>query len=53
MNLDPLGKYSDSVIWIALEHAHLRVSSLQNTADQQSIFYFVGNGHSFYQWTRS
>jgi len=24
MNLDPLGKYSDSAIWIALEHAHLR-----------------------------
>ena len=23
--MDPLGKYSDSVIWTALEHAHLRV----------------------------
>ena len=25
MNLDPLGKYSDSAIWKALDHAHLRV----------------------------
>ena len=25
MNLDPLGKYSDSAIWKALDHTHLRV----------------------------
>ena len=25
MNLDPLGKYSDSAIWRALDHAHLKV----------------------------
>ena len=24
MNLDPLNKYTDSAIWVALEHAHLK-----------------------------
>ena len=24
MNLDPLGEYSDSQVWQALEHAHLK-----------------------------
>lgn len=26
MNLDPLNKYSDSAIWLALEHAHLKTT---------------------------
>ena len=24
MNLDPLNKYTDSAIWVALEHSHLK-----------------------------
>jgi len=36
---DPLGKYSDSVIWTALEHAHLRgmVTHLQSGLDHEIL----------------
>ena len=47
MNLDPFGEYSDSQVWQALEHAHLKtfVDSLPDSLEHE-----CGEGGENLRW---